>query len=224
MAGKDSTTAIIVIVIMMVTILAIGSGWYILSGNDDDKKDKKKGDECPGPDVNAVYEYDDDENCVWVSGGGGGGSNQANQDNNNEALYENSDCVIDGYTFQGCELKTNGICGVDGDGTQLRVPNKIADAIGSGSCEAADYVDCVVPCPETCQVTDSCCDETYVGSWVKTDGYKGCVADGSTLKRKYTRQGNGDLCSDSNERYENDDTCNYIEGLKKLLQWRAAAD
>ena len=156
MAGKDSSTAIIVIVIMMVTILAIGSGWYILNG-DDDKKDKKKGSECPGPDVNAVYQYDDDGNCVRVSCKTGywdeGGFCIERRDLSEE-LYEGTDCVIDGYTFQGCELKVDGICGEVGGGEQLRVPNITADVIGSGTCETADYVDCVVPCPETCKVAD----------------------------------------------------------------------
>jgi len=472
MAGKDSSTAIIVIVIMMVTILAIGSGWYILNG-DDDKKDKKKGSECPGPDVNAVYQYDDDGNCVRVSCKTGywdeGGFCIERRDFSEEQ-YEGTDCVIDGYTRGACELKINGSCGEVGGGSQLREPNITAYEIGSGTCQAADYVDCVVPCPDTCKVTDdkytargdqiackkddielgvesgycgsgtqarylnennidlegtgytvlqdyldwanpnnicatdkevvtgvckidctggltdigcgiiqeeqayiqdeygnavcfdkeeatayisgnltrkparlpvilaadvrkedgtydvdgivaeslrkgsrilyrsdnllsfdsmvkndctvystepcdapresvacaisetnrsecqstgcgrqgaetvsygitthpfgstggstntcpvdyittgyetygcgmaaSCCDETYVGPWVKTDGYKGCVADGSTLKRESTRQGNGDLCSADDVKYEDDDNCNYIEGVKKVV-------
>ena len=154
MAGKDSSTAIIVIVIMMVTVLAIGSGWYILQKDDDD--DEKSG-ECPGPDVNADYEYDDDENCVRVGCKTGyfdeGGFCIERRDFSEE-LYEGTDCVIDGYTFQGCELKVDGICGEVGGGEQLRVPNITADVIGSGTCETADYVDCVVPCPETCKVAD----------------------------------------------------------------------
>tara|TARA_B110000503_G_scaffold141843_1_gene236642 strand:+ start:88 stop:1977 length:1890 start_codon:yes stop_codon:yes gene_type:complete len=162
MAGKDQTTAIIVVVvIMMVTILAIGSGWYILSGDDDkkDKKDNKKSGECAGPDVNAVYQYDDDENCVRVGCKTGYYfDNQfgfcVERRNYSEEIDQGTDCVIDGYTLQACELKVNGICGEVGGGKQLREPNKTADAIGSGSCEAADYVDCVVPCPETCKVAD----------------------------------------------------------------------
>ena len=156
MAGKDSSTAIIVIVIMMVTILAIGSGWYILNG-DDDKKDKKKGSECPGPDVNAVYQYDDDGNCVRVSCKTGywdeGGFCIERRDFSEEQ-YEGTDCVIDGYTRGACELKINGSCGEVGGGSQLREPNITAYEIGSGTCQAADYVDCVVPCPDTCKVTD----------------------------------------------------------------------
>ena len=168
MTGQGSRSAIIIVVIMMMTVIVIGTGWYILSGDDD----KKKGTTCTGPDVNAVYQYDDDENCVWVSGGGGGGSNQANQDNNNEALYEGEDCVIDGYTLQACELKVNGICGEVGGGSQLRVPNKTADTIGSGSCEAAEYVDCVLPCPETCQVTDDKYTTPQGGTPCKAGGFE----------------------------------------------------
>ena len=175
MAGKDSTTAIIVIVIMMVTILAIGSGWYILNG-DDDKKDKKKGSECPGPDVNAVYQYDGDENCVRIgckTGYFDDGGFCIERRNFSEELYEGEDCVIDGYTLQACELKVNGICGEVGGGSQLRVPNKTADAIGSGSCEAAEYVDCVLPCPETCQVTDD--------KYTTPQGGTPCMAGGFEL-------------------------------------------
>ena len=154
MAGKDSSTAIIVIVIMMVTVLAIGSGWYILQKDDDD--DEKSG-ECPGPDVNADYEYDDDENCVRVGCKTGyfdeGGFCIERRDFSEE-LYEGTDCVIDGYTFQECNLKINAGCGEVGGGSQLRIPNITVDAIGRGTCEAADYVDCVVPCPEECRVTD----------------------------------------------------------------------
>ena len=155
MAGKDSTTAIIVIVIMMVTILVIGSGWYLLS--DDDEKEDDKSGECNGPDVNAVYEYDDDENCVRIgckTGYFDDGGFCIERRNFSEELYEGTDCVIDGHTLHTCELKVNGICGQVGGGSQLREPNITEDAIGSGSCEAADYVDCVVTCPETCKVTD----------------------------------------------------------------------
>ena len=173
MAGKDSTTAIIVIVIMMVTILVIGSGWYLLS--DDDEKEDDKSGECPGPDVNAVYEYDDDENCVRIgckTGCFDDGGFCIERRNFSEELYEGTDCVIDGYTLHTCELKVNGICGQVGGGSQLREPKITEDAIGSGSCEAADYVDCVVTCPETCKVEDN--------KYTASEGTE-CMANGVKL-------------------------------------------
>tara|TARA_B110000093_G_scaffold29369_1_gene29372 strand:- start:1066 stop:2904 length:1839 start_codon:yes stop_codon:yes gene_type:complete len=158
MAGKDSSTAIIVIVIMMVTILAIGSGWYLLSG-DDDEKDKKKGSACAGPDVNANYEYDSDENCARVScktGFWDDGEGFCRQRRDFSAEEEQgTDCVIDGYTYQECNLKINGICGEVGNGTQLRIPNQTEGAVGNGACEAAVNVDCDVACPDECKIPDS---------------------------------------------------------------------
>lgn len=53
--------------------------------------------------------------------------------------------------------------------------------------------------------TASCCDQQFVGQWNAVPGYDGCTTDG---KRRYTRTGNGTLCSDSNEKTEPDDTCN----------------
>ena len=178
MAGKDSKTAIIVIVIMMVTILVIGSGWYLLS--DDDEKEDEKSGECPGPDVNAVYEYDDDENCVRIgckTGYFDDGGFCIERRNFSEELYEGTDCVIDGYTLQECNLKINASCGEVGNGTQLREPNITAYEIGSGTCEAADYVDCDVPCPETCKVAD----DKYtapVGAACMASGYELGVGSG----------------------------------------------
>jgi hypothetical protein len=66
-------------------------------------------------------------------------------------------------------------------------------------------------------LTASCCDERYVGAWTIVDGYKGCVAHNGKIKRQYTRTGNGTACSDPNEKYENDDNCNYIEGVAKVV-------
>ena len=158
MAGKDSSTAIIVIVIMMVTILAIGSGWYLLSG-DDDENDKKKGSACAGPDVNANYEYDSDENCARVScktGFWDDGEGFCRQRRDFSAEESGgTDCVIDGYTYQECNLKINGICGEVGNGTQLRIPNQTEGAVGNGACEAAVNVDCDVACPDECKIPDS---------------------------------------------------------------------
>ena len=153
MAGQDSRSAIIIVVIMMMTVIVIGTGWYILSGDDD----KKKGTTCTGPDVNAVYQYDDDENCVWVSGGGGGGgSNQANkegdgggasgsnQGNNGEpppCEYNQENPYITGSCFNtdGVEL----IGGIDscGDGQRSITVN------GIGSCPEPYNEFCTVKCP-----------------------------------------------------------------------------
>ena len=107
-----------------------------------------------------------------------------------------------------------GACYDVGCGTlqQKTVDHNIAiQAWGNGSCDKPREF------PQPCTTrTASCCDERYVGAWTIVDGYKGCVADNGTLKRKYTRTGNA-ACSNSNEKYENDDNCNYIEGVKKVV-------
>jgi hypothetical protein len=108
-----------------------------------------------------------------------------------------------------------GACYDVGCGTlqQKTVDHNIAiQAWGNGSCDKPREF------TQSCTArTASCCDERYVGAWTIVDGYKGCVADNGTLKRKYTRTGNGNLCSNSNEKYENDDNCNYIEGVAKVV-------
>ena len=68
---------------------------------------------------------------------------------------QGTDCVIDGYTYQECNLKINGICGEVGNGTQLRIPNQTEGAVGNGACEAAVNVDCDVACPDECKIPDS---------------------------------------------------------------------
>lgn len=108
-----------------------------------------------------------------------------------------------------------GACYDVGCGTlqQKTVDHNIAiQAWGNGSCDKPREF--TQPCTTR---TTPCCDERYVGAWTIVDGYKGCVADNGTLKRKYTRTGNGNLCSNSNEKYENDDNCNYIEGVAKVV-------
>ena len=108
-----------------------------------------------------------------------------------------------------------GACYDVGCGTlqQKTVDHNIAiQAWGNGSCDKPREF------TQSCTArTASCCDERYVGAWTIVDGYKGCVADNGTLKRQYTRTGNGNLCSNSNEKYENDDNCNYIEGVAKVV-------
>tara|TARA_R110000782_G_scaffold266929_1_gene361797 strand:+ start:68 stop:1798 length:1731 start_codon:yes stop_codon:yes gene_type:complete len=108
-----------------------------------------------------------------------------------------------------------GACYDVGCGTlqQKTVDHNIAiQAWGNGSCDKPREF------TQSCTArTTPCCDERYVGAWTIVDGYKGCVADNGTLKRKYTRTGNGNLCSNSNEKYENDDNCNYIEGVAKVV-------
>jgi hypothetical protein len=107
-----------------------------------------------------------------------------------------------------------GACYDVGCGTlqQKTVDHNIAlQAWGNGSCDKPREF------TQSCTArTASCCDERYVGAWTIVDGYKGCVADNGTLKRKYTRTGNA-ACSNSNEKYENDDNCNYIEGVAKVV-------
>tara|TARA_B110000259_G_scaffold185825_1_gene235703 strand:- start:51 stop:1901 length:1851 start_codon:yes stop_codon:yes gene_type:complete len=107
-----------------------------------------------------------------------------------------------------------GACYDVGCGTlqQKTVDHNIAiQAWGNGSCDKPREF------TQSCTArTASCCDERYVGAWTIVDGYKGCVADNGTLKRQSTRPGNA-ACSNSNEKYENDDNCNYIEGVAKVV-------
>ena len=82
--------------------------------------------------------------------------------------------------------------------------NQLLPAWGSGSCDRPTKQ------PANCTTrTASCCDERFVGAWTTVDGYQGCVADNGTMKRKYTRTGNGNSCSNSNVKYENDDNCGF---------------
>jgi hypothetical protein len=107
-----------------------------------------------------------------------------------------------------------GACYDVGCGTlqQKTVDHNIAiQAWGNGSCDKPREF--TQPCTTR---TTPCCDERYVGAWTIVDGYKGCVADNGTLKRQSTRPGNA-ACSNSNEKYENDDNCNYIEGVAKVV-------
>jgi len=63
------------------------------------------------------------------------------------------------------------------------------------------------PSVETCtSQSPSCCDVSYVGEWVPITGYDGCTSDG---KRKFTRKGNGNLCSELNTKEDPDPSCNY---------------
>ena len=66
------------------------------------------------------------------------------------------------------------------------------------------------PTDRGCDVAPSCCDESYVGAWQAVIGEDGCVSNPSTnniIKRKYTREGNGNKCSESNVKYEYDPSC-----------------
>jgi len=90
--------------------------------------------------------------------------------------------------------------------------NQLLPAWGNGSCDRPTKQ------PANCTTrTVSCCDERFVGAWTTVDGYQGCVVDNGTMKREYTRTGNGTSCSNSNVKYENDDNCKYIEGVAKVV-------
>ena len=73
------------------------------------------------------------------------------------------------------------------------------------------------------QVSKNCCDVEYVGEWKKIESYKwGCEVVNGTMKRKFNRPGNFNeaeesLCGQPNEKYENDDDCNYIDGVVKVV-------
>ena len=168
MAGKDSTTAIIVVIVIMVmTISAVGTGWYILSDDDDEEK------------ILSEKVLEDNDNT--------------SERNLGDAPLEDVDvlgvnCVIEDYTLHECTLKTNGTCGLQGSGTQLREPNISEWPIGTGTCEAAAYVDCVVPCPDTCEVPDekytasvgtSCMATTSTGDSVELGGPSGYCGTGT---------------------------------------------
>ena len=108
-----------------------------------------------------------------------------------------------------------GACYDVGCGTlqQKTVDHNIAlQAWGNGSCDKPREF--TQPCTTR---TTPCCDERYVGAWTEVEGYDGCVEDvDGQYRRQSTRPGNA-ACSNSNEKYENDDNCNYIEGVAKVV-------
>jgi len=117
-----------------------------------------------------------------------------------------ADCVYE-YGYGDCaEIG----CGQMYKKWQRPVTTKMA--WGNGTCNPpqAIQVDCSTQ-------SASCCDERFVGAWTEVEGYQGCVADNGTMKRKYTRTGNGTSCSNSNVKYENDDNCKYIDGVAKVV-------
>jgi len=177
--------------------LSLKDIWNALTGEDDkpdDKPDDKAEGTCAGPDTNGVYEFDVDGNCVKLSCKPGyfeqGGICMQQRDLSDE-VYEGNipvNCVIEDYTLHECTLKTNGTCGLEGSGTQLREPNISEWPIGTGTCEAAAYVDCVVPCTDTCKVPNakytaiegtSCMATTSTGDSVELGEQSGYCGTGT---------------------------------------------
>lgn len=110
-----------------------------------------------------------------------------------------------------CEITDeDGLCDSVGCGqnyVKWRVPTVTKMAWGTGTCTLGSSV------PITCDNKQeaSCCDVKYVGVWKiepENEGYEGCVQDvDGQYRRKYTRTGNGALCSESNEKLG--ELCHY---------------
>ena len=151
-------------------VLIAGGGYYYsttLGDEEDDDDDKwKKSGSCEGMDVNGVYEYDENGECVFKGCKSGyyqqDGICIKSRDLSSEFLGggESLDCVIDGYTYGQCMNKVTGqpLTGETGNcgiGTREKYPRVSASAIGRGECEAVVNEECEVSCPTTCGAPDS---------------------------------------------------------------------
>ena len=89
-----------------------------------------------------------------------------------------------------------------GGGTQTQTWDVSTAAINNGTCDNKGDIK-----SQSCNNL-SCCSTSLVGEWEEVGGYEGCVQDvDGEYRRKYTRTGNGTLCSESNEKL--DELCHY---------------
>ena len=160
----DQTTIIVLMMAMFVCVVLIaGGGYYISTLEEDDGKEKKTGS-CEGVDLNGVYEYNDEDECVFkgcVSGyyPHSDETCAVRRSNLNEFTGGANplDCVVSGYTYGACTPKNPNVqCG-SGAGTQLRTPviNPGDEARAGGTCENPVNVDCDIECPDVCNIDPS---------------------------------------------------------------------
>ena len=120
-------------------------------------KDAKAKGTCVGRDLNGVYQFDDDENCIFKGckiGYYPQNENCIEQRDISEGVYGGTipvDCEISGYTYSMCRPKVNRRCGTN-SGTKQKYPTIIKGAIANGSCEGVTEVDCDIECPDECSV------------------------------------------------------------------------
>ena len=158
-----------VVMFMFLIFIAAGGYYYTTTLEEEEKteiKTEKKTGSCVGMDLNGVYEYNENGECVFKGCKSGyyqqDGICIKSRDLSSEFLGggESLDCVIDGYTYGQCMNKVTGqpLTGETGNcgiGTREKFPRVSASAIGRGECEAVVNEECEVSCPTTCGAPDS---------------------------------------------------------------------
>jgi hypothetical protein len=148
-------------------------------------------------DVNAV--------CGWADSGtcSTDGFQTQTRTTITSAINSGTTCGIDDTQEVDCDVDcvgdwsgTWGECSrTCGGGTQTQTWDVSTAAINNGTCDNKGDIK-----SQSCNDL-SCCSTSLVGEWEEKTGYDGCVQDvNGDYKRKYTREGNGALCSESNEK------------------------
>ena len=201
----DETTIVLLVVAMFVCVVLIAGGGYYytttLEKEEEDEEERKTGS-CDGMDVNAIFEYNENGECVLKKCKDGftlqgGRCVKIEEDDVFVASYSAGpapalveappppqDCVIGGYTRGDCLSidtgeKLSGISGSCGIGVRTLTARDITPAKYGGKCENTTKTEeCEVPCPKECKATD----DNYT-----PDG--ACMSQGKELGEKYCGSG-----------------------------------
>ena len=166
-------TLLIVVMAMSFFLLVLGGGGYFLTR----EKDDEEGEECQGIDINAVYNYDENEDCSFTKckdgyvRESGYCIQQRDYSSDNDAGSIPKNCEIGKYIEGQCVNPGNGrqLTGERGRcGTGVKTftadPDSFTMANSLGSCDNYTYTEaCEVPCDT---VACNAKDENYT----KTDG------------------------------------------------------
>ena len=167
-------TLLIVVMAMSFFLLVLGGGGYFLTREKDE--DDEEGEECQGIDINAVYNYDENDDCSFTKckdgyvRESGYCIEQRDYSSENDAGLIPKNCKIEKYIEGDCVDKNGrpltgerGRCGT-GVKTFRADPDSFTMANSLGSCKNYTYTEaCEVPCDT---VACNAKDENYT----KTDG------------------------------------------------------
>ena len=172
----DQTTIILLMVAMFVCVVLIAGGGYYYTTTLEEEEDGKKTGSCQGTDANAVYEYDENEDCSFTKckdgyvRESGYCIQQRDYSAENDAGLTPKNCEIGNYIEGPC-VDTNGrqLTGEPGRcGTGVKRftadPDSFTMANSLGGCDNFSYTEaCEVACKEVgCSATDE--------NYTKTDG------------------------------------------------------
>ncbi|MGA0077572.1 MAG: hypothetical protein ACO3IK_04075 [Pelagibacteraceae bacterium] len=172
----DQTTIIILMVSMFVCVVLIAGGGYYYTTTLEEEDDDKKTGSCQGTDINAVYEYDANEDCSFTKckdgyvRESGYCIRQRDYSAENNAGLTPKNCNIEKYIEGPC-VDTNGRQlsgepGRCGPGVKRFIadPDSFTMANSLGECENYSYTEaCEVECKKVgCSATEE--------NYTKTDG------------------------------------------------------